>query len=331
MRWRNTDKHIWLVACIVLATSAVLYGAIRISGLCSHEKRQQKQYYADADSAISRQAIAHEAVDNKNEDPLRHGLNTFVELAQKQGVTLEPDWEKEQGFIAHLYCVDPWKIKGRNVDFEPIHPLTPAAPKESNQWHVVQVDIDNFRKLRDMGIPVKVDPEMSRAYLMPALPAKDTPMEVTTMGTGDQTDYRSIETLLSDLRQMATNYPSISELVDFGDSYNKTAGLGGYDLLALKVTNQSITNSKPVFFMISMMHGNEVACGETAMMYLDWLLSNYGQNADATWIVDHHEIWVAPAVNPDGRRVRVRQNARGVDLNRNFTFKWGGGRKQFQS
>jgi hypothetical protein len=34
------------------------------------------------------------------------------------------------------------------------------------------------------------------------------------------------------------------------------------------------------------------------------------------------DLWVIDTVNPDGLRARVRQNARGVDLNRNFGSRW---------
>jgi protein MpaA len=34
------------------------------------------------------------------------------------------------------------------------------------------------------------------------------------------------------------------------------------------------------------------------------------------------DLWVVNVVNPDGRRLRVRQNGRGVDLNRNFGSEW---------
>ena len=34
------------------------------------------------------------------------------------------------------------------------------------------------------------------------------------------------------------------------------------------------------------------------------------------------DLWIVHALNPDGRRLGVRQNARGVDLNRNFGSEW---------
>jgi murein peptide amidase A len=37
------------------------------------------------------------------------------------------------------------------------------------------------------------------------------------------------------------------------------------------------------------------------------------------------ELWLVPSVNPDGLRMHTRKNARGVDLNRNFPFRWRGG------
>jgi protein MpaA len=41
--------------------------------------------------------------------------------------------------------------------------------------------------------------------------------------------------------------------------------------------------------------------------------------------LDGVQLWVIPSLNPDGMRARERRNARGVDLNRNFPFRWRGG------
>jgi murein peptide amidase A len=36
------------------------------------------------------------------------------------------------------------------------------------------------------------------------------------------------------------------------------------------------------------------------------------------------QLWVIPTVNPDGQRAHARKNAHGVDLNRNFPYRWHG-------
>ncbi len=38
--------------------------------------------------------------------------------------------------------------------------------------------------------------------------------------------------------------------------------------------------------------------------------------------VDHVKLWVARTVNPDGVAAHTRKNAHGVDLNRNFAYRW---------
>ena len=37
------------------------------------------------------------------------------------------------------------------------------------------------------------------------------------------------------------------------------------------------------------------------------------------------QVWVIDSLNPDGARARTRRNSRGVDLNRNFPYRWRGG------
>jgi protein MpaA len=39
-------------------------------------------------------------------------------------------------------------------------------------------------------------------------------------------------------------------------------------------------------------------------------------------VVANAALWLIPSINPDGRRGGTRQNAHGVDLNRNFNWQW---------
>jgi hypothetical protein len=66
-------------------------------------------------------------------------------------------------------------------------------------------------------------------------------------------------------------------------------------------------------------------------------VNGHGSDADATWILDEHEVHLMLHANPDGRKRAetglswrknvnnnhcANTNSRGVDLNRNFSFQW---------
>jgi carboxypeptidase T len=150
--------------------------------------------------------------------------------------------------------------------------------------------------------------------------------------------YETVEETYAAAQGFTTSYPTLATWIDAGNSWEKSVSLGGYDIYVLKLTNQNVAGPKPKLFVNSAIHAREYTTAPLNLAFARWLLEGYGVNADATWILDHHEIHLMLHTNPDGRkkaetglswRKNTNQNycgptsnTRGADLNRNFTSSW---------
>jgi carboxypeptidase T len=158
--------------------------------------------------------------------------------------------------------------------------------------------------------------------------------------------YRTVDEVTAYIQDVVTRFPNLAQMVDYGDSWLKTqpARVGGHDLWALRLTNQARPGPKPVFFLMAAIHARELSTTEMALNFIKYLVEGYGNDADATWLLDWNEIWIVPASNPDGRVLAEqgyyqRKNLDnlngglcelppsmgdqyGTDLNRNASFKW---------
>jgi len=153
--------------------------------------------------------------------------------------------------------------------------------------------------------------------------------------------YETVEETFAASDALIAAKPTLASWVSAGSSWLKTQNAGGYDLKVLKITNSAVTPpdgaSKPKLLINSAIHAREYTTAPLSLEFARWLLNGYGTNADATWIVDHHEVHLLLHTNPDGRKRAetglswrknvnnaycANTNTRGVDLNRNFTFQW---------
>ncbi len=150
--------------------------------------------------------------------------------------------------------------------------------------------------------------------------------------------YETVEETFAAAQAFATNHPTLASWIDVGDSWQKTKGLGGYDMKVLKLTNSAVPGPKPKLFVQSAIHAREYTTAPLVLEFARWLVNGYGTNADATWIMDHHEVHLLLQSNPDGRKKAeggllwrkntntaycgATSNSRGADLNRNFSFGW---------
>ena len=119
----------------------------------------------------------------------------------------------------------------------------------------------------------------------------------------------------------------------------------GQEILALKVTKNATRikdGRRPAVLYASAQHAREWITPEMTRRLMHHVLDNYGTDPEITRLVDTTELWFLPVANPDGYdytftpgnrlwRKNLRDNngdgqitgGDGVDLNRNFAYKWG--------
>ena len=171
---------------------------------------------------------------------------------------------------------------------------------------------------------------------------------IVDSGIPEFPSYRTVEETYDDLADLAETNSEIANWVDIGDSYDKITpdGPEGDDIYALELTNKNSEiedEDKPTLYVEGAIHAREYATSELVTRFAEELVEGYGENADTTWILDNFKVAVVPIVNPDGRNLAEegylwRKNTNpnpptgeepapfpdyGIDLNRNFSQKWG--------
>ena len=165
--------------------------------------------------------------------------------------------------------------------------------------------------------------------------------------------YRTLDTVLADAASLAEAYSDLVDWLDIGDSWLKQYGSDdeGFDLNVLKLTNQNTDGDKPVLFVMSALHARDLSPVELNLRFAEYLLDNYDQDPEVTWLLDETEIHLLLVANPDGRALVEEQIASGwagtggtdarlknlnaatcsdldltgTDLRRNFSLEWTGG------
>ncbi|MEO0225501.1 MAG: M14 family zinc carboxypeptidase [candidate division WOR-3 bacterium] len=136
------------------------------------------------------------------------------------------------------------------------------------------------------------------------------------------------------LNRWVTLQPSICRLYSAGRSHQ------GLDLIALKISdNPTVDEMEPAVLFNGATHAREPMGTHLCMDYIKYLIDNYNRDSIVTWFIRNREIYFIPVMNPDGYRYNSdsggatanwRKNRRviqspyvGVDLNRNYGYRWG--------
>lgn len=153
--------------------------------------------------------------------------------------------------------------------------------------------------------------------------------------------YETVEETFAAGDALIAARPALVSWATAGSSWLKAQGQGGYDMKVLKLTNSAVLpppgTEKPKLFVNSAIHAREYTTAPLVLEFARWLVNGWGTDADATWILDQHEVHLMLQTNPDGRKRAeaglswrknvdnnhcANSNNRGIDLNRNFSFSW---------
>jgi len=178
-----------------------------------------------------------------------------------------------------------------------------------------------------------------------ATPKNRNQLEDTINGFPCYRNLAGVFQLMDDLVSLSLTIDNlVVEKYDIGDSYEKTINPNnGADIFALKITGEGLpdcySTEKGITFVTCGVHAREYSPPELCSRWAEALVNGYGNDPDITSILDHTEVHLIMESNPDGRAIaEVNQAAfwrkntrpgcsssssRGVDLNRNFPFKWG--------
>ncbi|MDJ0381357.1 M14 family metallopeptidase [Streptomyces sp. G-G2] len=171
------------------------------------------------------------------------------------------------------------------------------------------------------------------------VPAKAT-ARAEAAGDGVFRPYSGKGGLQEEIVKTGQTNPGLSKVVSIGKTVE------GKDILALKITKnarQAKDGSKPSVLYMSNQHAREWITPEMTRRLMHYYLDNYGKDQKITQLVDSTEMWFVLSANPDGYdfthapdgdrlwRKNMRDNngdgkhtaVDGVDLNRNFPYKWG--------
>ncbi|MBD8527056.1 M14 family zinc carboxypeptidase [Pseudomarimonas arenosa] len=197
----------------------------------------------------------------------------------------------------------------------------------------VETDAKGMQRLRQAGLKVSVD----RGETARLLQGIDLLAKLGDKSISGFSCYRTVEETFDSVATLAAQHPTLLQVSDIGETWRESTSGNGYPIKLIKLSNSAVAGPKPKLMLVTSIHAREYTPAELGTRFIERLLAGYGQDADATWLIDHHEIHAVLQANPDGRKnaelgqmwrknVNTTQcsgSGAGVDLNRNFPFEWG--------
>jgi len=155
---------------------------------------------------------------------------------------------------------------------------------------------------------------------------------------GSMGGFYTLEEVQNELDSMRYFYP---DLISIKVQAGNTTSIFGRPLYYVRISNNpDVNQDKPKILYNALHHAREPMGMQQLMFFMWYILENYASSEEIQYLVNNLEIYFIPVVNPDGYfyndsiapdgggmwRKNRRNNGGGyygVDLNRNYSYKWG--------
>ncbi len=240
---------------------------------------------------------------------------------------------------------DEWIVDGRYSDPSQLKRLGEhfqhVIIDREKRLVTVETDAAGIAFLAEAGLDVQVD------LVSSALQRELQPPGASIESIPSFACYRTVEETAQRVDALVLAHPQLAVADVVGPTWERVqVPANGYTMRALRVTNLATAAAdpdRPRMVVFSSIHAREYAPAELMTRLAEWLVTGYGSDAQATWLVDHVDFRFVLHANPDGRKkaeagVLWRKNTNtsnsvcsgtpdesyhaGVDLNRNFPFHW---------
>jgi carboxypeptidase T len=204
-------------------------------------------------------------------------------------------------------------------------------------WDVLQDDYVKFIEKRNAGAQEKVKYINAHKQELYGKGITEYPVP-QGFHLGSMGGFFTPDEVLHELDSLHLKYPG---LVTTKQILPGSTTVEGRSIYYIKISDNPNTNeNEPKVLYTSLTHAREPEGMQQMFFFLNWLLENYNTDPEAQYLVNGAEIYFIPIVNPDGyaynysiapngggmwrkNRLYNGDGTFGVDLNRNFGYKWG--------
>lgn len=219
-----------------------------------------------------------------------------------------------------------------------------------NQMMVLEIDENEVKLLKNAKMPFKVTINDLETFYRKRNSGKK-PTEILNQqrnskeysipegfSFGSMGGYCTLNEVYDHLDFMVENYPDlISPKAPAADMLT----VEGREVYWLRISDNPLVNENETEILYTALtHAREPGSVQQMLFFMYYLLENYETDSLVKSLVDNNELYFIPCVNPDGyvynettnpegggmwrkNRRLVATNTYGVDLNRNFGYKWG--------